>query len=360
MVLRLAMLVALLLAAPAAAQAAPGDLDRSFAGDGATVLPSRGISFAIGAQLRPDGRLVVAQSADLLQLSASGRLDRAFRAAAAAFYFLRVEAGPLVDGAGRTRVVAYAGGEAPGLALARALPSGAPDLAFGPEGSRRLATPPGQFFQVQAITDARGRFVLCGSYADAGVTRSYVSRFSDDGELDRGFGFGGVLRGVRDSRASAVVTRSGGGLEYTEYRAFPGKRRGGSTARRTVRDDGSLVREVPVSDRPPVRRRARLRDLRPVATDRRGRSILIGARGRDGRVPVGRLRPGGRVDRRFGDRGLARVPFGRRRGLRVVGGSIARVLVRPNGRILLAGTVDEYGETELDERPYLALTQLEG
>ena len=350
MALRFAMLAALLLVAPAAAQADPGDLDRSFAGDGTIVMAARGTSFVIGAELRPDGRAVVATSGGLEQFSPSGRLDPAFGTAADAFGLGRVEAGPLLDAAGRTRLITYADSGSPGLGIARVLPSGAPDKEFGIEGRRRLATPPGQFFQVDAVVDARGRIVLGGSYADAGVTRSYISRFSAEGELDRGFGIHGVVRGGRDSRASGLVALRDGRLVYSEYRNLPGP--GGRTLRRTLREDGSLLREETARPRP--------RGSRPVATDRRGRTVVIGGRGRDGRISVGRLRPDGRPDRHFGDRGVARVPFGRRRGLRVVEHDVRRVLVRPDGRILLVGTVYEFGESVLDERPYLALTQLEG
>ncbi|MEA2353383.1 MAG: hypothetical protein QOJ14_1797 [Thermoleophilaceae bacterium] len=243
------------------AQARPGDLDRSFGGGVVDILPGEAPYGEDGTAIarQPDGRVVVAGTA------------------------------------------ALHGGEA--IALVRLRRGGRPDKGFGNGGIvlTQLSTSGGGASAVALQRD--GRIVVTGTTSDNAANRQYLvtARYLKDGRLDESFGQHGsvlALPGGNNGYGRDVIVQPNG-------RILVGS---GDTS-----TGWTLVRY--------------LADGRPdesfgdhgVSLLNAGGQFLSMARRRDGRVnlaggsvgypaQVARIGAGGRLDKTFGDGGLARVP----------------------------------------------------
>jgi uncharacterized delta-60 repeat protein len=196
----------------AGAQAAPGDLDPTFSGDGkqTTDLPL-GLSNAAATVLQPDGKIIAVgtdrahDSAALARYNTDGSLDTTFSG----------------DGKQRTRgfsatgvalqsngkIVAVGGG----FTLARYNPDGSLDPSFSGDG---LQTTPFAYSSVAAVAiQDDGKIVVVGGTGGEGRFRDFaIARYNPNGSLDTSFSGDGKQRtdlGGSDA-AEAVVLQDDG------------------------------------------------------------------------------------------------------------------------------------------------------
>ena len=143
----------------------------------------------------------------------------------------------------------------------------------------------------------------CGGEA-GGPMSTFVARLLADGSLDRSFANRGVRvtgdcasAGVAEWRDGKIVHRHG----HRHRRILLRRRHEGrpAHARRSARPPASAGTAASTS----VPRRGRQPPVRVSAIDGRRRIIVAGAAGRH--VGVARITPAGRLDRSFGDDGLA-------------------------------------------------------
>jgi uncharacterized delta-60 repeat protein len=222
---------------PLSAQAAPGDLDTSFSGDG-TAGFSRGRldlqSAGVVPVVQPDGKIVLvgnaASTMSLLAISRirpDGTLDRGFGDAGHVFVgagLFSIVTGATMQG---DRIVVVggiqtSGGSPPDTLVARFLSDGRPDTSFGPNGVRVLDIG-GVDYASSVVAAADGSLLVAGS----SDTDAYIAEVTDAGALDASFGVGGVRRVatgqplVSDIRPDIAVTPSGAVIVFTDLGYAP-------------------------------------------------------------------------------------------------------------------------------------------
>jgi uncharacterized delta-60 repeat protein len=210
--MRALILAASLALAPSghAAAAQPGDLDRSFGGDGRvrTVLAG-GAATVAGVAVTDKGRILVAATAGkrralVLRYLPDGRLDRSFAAGGMAVLSPAEDVAlndMVVDGAGRVVLGGSLGSRgAKDAALWRFLPSGVLDSGFGSGGTARVDLGGAEGEEVRGLAaQADGRPVAA---VDIMEPRPFhrndlaVVRLLPGGDLDSSFGEQGVTRVV--------------------------------------------------------------------------------------------------------------------------------------------------------------------
>jgi uncharacterized delta-60 repeat protein len=242
-----------------------------------------------------------------------------------------------------------AGSSGPDVFLASISPSGALDPGFGAGGIVAEREPLPSRGSVEAVAvDGQGRILVAGA-TEAGATKSpgdgVLVRTLPDGRLDPGFGGGrGYLEipfeasdiAVEQERA-VVLDRNGRWLT----RVTPSGEIDSSFG------EGGIVLPAGVLGLPRL-------GLRSVAALPGGGLLAAGSLVLAGvpRMAVVRLHADGSVDRSFGRKGIAVRGFGRGRPC-----SASKVLVQPDGRILLAGYVGRRGK-EASESSAFALMRL--
>jgi uncharacterized delta-60 repeat protein len=349
---RLAILLLLcLLATPAAALARAGDNDPSFASDGRTAFTVGAASAQIGGiAVRPDRRAVVAgtallpddsgAAASVSQLGAGGPLDQSFGQAGTAFAdpvsTTRVQpAGMALAPDGSTVVAMTVTNPATGhleVHVVRVRADGTTDPAFGSDGVAVLDFFDGNVQGSDVAIDGAGRILVAASTERDGRRYASAFRLLPDGQLDPRFAGGRV---DLDSRAfaGAILPRPGGGviLAGGTLRSY------GNVAVVETDDRGRRVDAFAGG-----RSNTRLVDRTRSGTGARdmvfgpGGTLLVAAAvhpkgGRD-RLAVVRLTRYGRLDRRFGNRGI----FTAGTSARPL--TVQRMARDPRGRIVLAGS----------------------
>ena len=248
----------------------------------------------VGLRAADDGRLLAVGSGRRgettgvvsARFSADGQLDTTFGADGIAF--AEVDAPLLLSGvvdADGAAVVA-GGRDVPGSFLeldpivVRVTAAGALDTSFGDGGVRSFETGSPLALVQGLLRDASGRLVATGLGLDfaTGSGEMVVARLSSGGDLDAGFGAGGVVR----TTANRAIAQGGRGA---------------------LQADGKVL-------------------VAGVAGD-------LG--GVNGDLVVVRLTAGGALDPTFGDGGIASVDFGQEEA----GNALALV---PTGEIVVGGT----------------------
>ncbi len=311
------------------------------------------------------------------------------------------------------------------LALVRLLPSGALDPAFGDKGRRAVPPLSAESTSITDLErDARGRLWLAGGIGRGSGRRGYVARFGPDGTPDPAFGKAGIATFASATATTQLLIRRGAPVIAAETVRRRPPRTPASMQLRALRDTGATDRSFGRAGLATGRagghqllaassiargprgsvlvagpaRRAGTRTTRPwtfvarflsrgrpdrrfgsgglarlpaggssypaVASDRRGRVVVAGTPpdGPAEDVAVQRLRANGRTDRRFGRRGITRFRPASRPGITIIAAEVAGVLIRGNGRIVVAGTGWDDDVEFRDDlgQPHLALTQLLG
>jgi uncharacterized delta-60 repeat protein len=198
-ILRSALIVALLatiFTSVPAAQAAPGNLDTTFAGftDDGTVFET-GIQTANSVALQPDGKTVVVGSTEtsnqlaVFRYLPNGQLDSSFDGDGKAIFpdmFVATDVALQSDG----RIVVGGRGNAAGFHLARLTPGGALDTSFNGDGwfkdtDIRL----GYLYAILVQRDSK--IVACGNGdSSSGGGDFAVTRYNANGSRDSSFGNG--------------------------------------------------------------------------------------------------------------------------------------------------------------------------
>jgi uncharacterized delta-60 repeat protein len=229
-----------------------------------------------------------------------------------------------VGGAGPSSSVAFIAALDPGGALQPGFGQGGLVTELRPQPSEQLGDP------AVEIGPGGRIYAAVSNSAGAGYAGPSVIRYLPDGELDRGFGEErGYVRSAAGEDATALaVDRAGGSVLLTNpnqvYRFTPD----GRVDPRFAAGERVLLRAAPAH-------------FRDVAIQPDGRILVAGTSswlGERGRMLVARLLPDGRLDPSFGHHGYAAVGCKRRSLCRAV-----RVLVRHDGRILLAGGATHQG-----------------
>jgi|GEM_PF-1218548 len=180
------------------------------------------------------------------------------------------------------------------------------------------------------IGPGRRIYAALSNSAGAGYAGPSVIRYLPDGRLDRSFGEEpGYVRSAAGEEATALaIDKAGGSVLLTNpnqvYRFTPE----GKIDPRFAAGERVLLRRAPAH-------------FRDVAIQPDGRILVAGTSswyGDRGRMLVARLLPNGRLDPGFGNHGYAAVGCKRRSQCRAV-----RVLLRHDGRILLAGGATHQG-----------------
>jgi uncharacterized delta-60 repeat protein len=339
----------LTLAFPAAASARAGDADPTFAAGGRTAFTVGAASAHVaGIAVRPDGRALIAGTAALpdggaatsaTQIEPAGALDLSFGTSGTAFAdpVATVDAQPAgvaLAPNGSAVVATTVTSPATGFQevhLVRMLANGTTDPAFGTDGVAVLDFFNGNVHGEDVAIDPLGRILVAASTERDG--RRYMSAFrlTPDGHRDPVFAGGRV---DLDSRAfaGAILPRPGGGAILA----------GG-----TLRSYGNVV-AVQVSDR--GRRldrfaggRAHVRLANHTRPGTGARDMVLGpdgtliiaslvrAQGARDRIAVVRLTSRGRLDTRFGYRGIFTA------GTNARPLTVQHMVRDGRGRLLLAG-----------------------
>jgi uncharacterized delta-60 repeat protein len=337
----------LAMALSAVAVAAPGDVDRTFGREGVVDIESPPpVDYAVPVDMvvRPDGGIYVLQAAQrcpgpagcvwealVSGFLSSGAVDHSFgadgtsKAIGPAGGFQLGERASLALGPDGRLVVAWTEGGK--LALARLDRNGGLDSSFGAGGTIRvdLGTP---LSGVRAAVGSDGKVIVAAEpepgYGGGAVL---IARYTVQGASDSTFndgspvvtslgsGFGGfAIAGagsvlVAGPRCCGVVGRAVHIARLDEAGAFDSSfGREGARFIDDVSDGASVGAVVPLEN---------------------GRIYVVGSGGGAGDAFVLRLRPNGKLDARFGHRGVA---YMRRSLLRVAG-----AVVDGAGRLLIFG-----------------------
>jgi uncharacterized delta-60 repeat protein len=201
----------------AGAQAAPGDLDPTFSGDGKqTTDIGLGVSGAAATVLQPDGKIVAVgmdrahDSAALARYNPDGSLDTSFSGDGKKLTTGYSATGVALQS--NDKIVAVGGG----FALARYNPDGSLDTSFSGDGKQ---TTPFAYSSVAAVAiQDDGKIVVVGGTGGEGQFKDFaLARYNPNGSLDRTFSGDGKQRtdmGGSDA-AQAVVVQDDGKIVVT-------------------------------------------------------------------------------------------------------------------------------------------------
>jgi uncharacterized delta-60 repeat protein len=307
-----------------------GSLDPSFGNNGLLITsPLRlAVDEATAVAPGPMGTIVAggraARRAVVARYRPDGRLDRRFGEQG---LVLASKLGFAEGGSRLSDLLRLPGGDVLASVVSRektavvALrPSGAPDLRFGRGG----VIDSSRFGAVTDLARSSG-----GSVLVAGMTakrcRPLVERFGPDGVRDRRFRAAPLPIRFFGSCSTRllVAARPGGG-------AFAITRRGSNPL--ALRPDGTVDSGFELSD---AAQRGLPRRIDAIAVDRHGAFLLGGTFAH--RLAVARITSRGRLDRRFGRRGMALREAGRE-------AQVTSLLVEASGRIVAAGTAHTCAE----------------
>lgn len=321
--------------------AAAGSVDQGFGAGGAVQTDLSLLDTGLDVLVQPDGKAITVGYADdegvVLRHRVDGTLDPAFgvggvvRSSPPAAFF---QAGVLqADG----RIVVVGSDAAlDDMVVFRYLPSGAPDPSFGAGGA--VATDLGGAAQAYAVAlQPDGKLVVAGRSAD----EIALARYLPNGDLDPAFGTGGTTTTLgpagNGGEASAlgilstgavvvggrVVTASGPSMFLARY--TPGGFLDGSFG------SGGWVADADT----------RLTNLTSLVVQPGDRVVVAGATG-EGHAPVqslARYSAGGSLDATFGTGGSASTPVG-------VASTTEDVAVDGAGRLLTVGAVRYSGDLD--------------
>ena len=356
--------LALALAWPAAVAAAPGDLDRSFSGDGRQTTGfanGAGDDVAVDMALQRDGRIVMSGRSDqgstgfdfaLARFRPNGALDTSFsgdgRQTTPFGTGTSFGSANAVTIQRDARIVAAGSGLPTGttgidFALARYKPNGSLDRSFSGDGKQTTAFENGAGLDGALVvtTQRDGKLVVAGRTARSGAQNLDfgIARYNRNGSLDRTFAGDGRQvvafgNGAGNDSPLGVAVQDDGKIVVAGDSAQPGS--GQDFALVRLKRNGTLDRRFGNGGR----RTTDFAGGDDAATDLRiqpnGRLVLAGqseqgAMGTD--YALARYRPNGTLDRTFGGDGRATLDF----GSNPAGDFSNGLALQRNGKIVVGG-----------------------
>lgn len=327
----------------APAQPFPGPLDPSFGGDGIVTTTVGSIAEANGVVVQPDGKIVVAGQAQssflVARYNSDGGLDLGFGTGGVVTTpigsgYAQVN-GIVLQSDGKIVAAGYAtnGGDWD-FAVARYDEYGNLDSGFGTGGVVTTSIGSSNDEAYAVALQADGRIVVAG-YSNSGGDYDFtVMRYGSDGALDGGFGTGGVVTthiGTDSDYGRGLTIQPNGRILVVGW-SYQGSDRMLSLVRYTgagVLDNGfGTSGVVTTSIGPDTKGYA-------VALQSGGRIVVAGqsqSPGGDDDFALLRYDSGGSLDTTFGNNGLVTTSFG------TSDDRIQAVVVRPDDRIVAAGS----------------------
>ncbi|HXF00954.1 MAG TPA: hypothetical protein VN458_11490 [Solirubrobacterales bacterium] len=324
----------------ASAQAAPGDLDATFSGDGKQRTDfGVGISRAAATAIQPDGKIVAvgtqfsSQDWDfaLARYNPNGTLDTSFSGdgkLTTDFGGSDVANGVALQGDGK--IVAVGGGNGD-FALARYNLNGTLDSSFSGDGKQTTDFGSNGDQASEVALQANGKIIAVGGKGPAGFddTTFALARFNPSGTLDTSFSgdgrqttnFGETFRGDRangvalqgDGKIVAVGNGDGGdNQDFALARYNPS-----GTLDTSFSGDGKLTTDFGGSEA-----------ANGVALQGDGKIVVVGVGGTSS-FALARYNPNGSLDPSFSGDGKQKTDFG--------GGEATGVAIQGNGKIVAVG-----------------------
>jgi uncharacterized delta-60 repeat protein len=307
-------LALLLVALPGHAQAAPGDLDPSFDGDGMRTFGANAGDAATSVLVQPDGRLVLAGYGDtnfaVARLHPDGISDLSFDGGMTGADFGDFDFGnaAALQSDGKI-VVAGSTGANQDIAVARFNADGSLDASFDPggtDGPGKKVFGYGGFDVADAVlVQPNGKIVVAGTgNGDIAVTRlnpdgSFDASFDGDGTA--GADLGGPDRGLAAALQpdGKIVVAGSAGDDDVGVARFNPAGPANATLDATFGGNGTKRFGYGGDDA-----------AHAVLVQPDGRIALVGDGGPDRKIAVTRLSPNGSFDDGFGDRGTVWIDFG--------------------------------------------------
>jgi uncharacterized delta-60 repeat protein len=340
---------------PSRADARPGALDPTFSGDGIAYTGfgpgGEDAGNAWGIAVQDDRKIVIAgnqqrndNDVGLARFRPDGALDPSFGDAGTALidFGSRFDyaADVAVDASGRIVFVGGISALDDQAAVGRLMPDGALDSSFGAGGTEVLsvAGPPPEQAQAYAVAiQPDGKIVIAGETYTGYPWRGpgFVARLKPDGDLDPGFGDGGVktidfhdFPGDSEVRDLVIDARGRIALAVTVARTrSTASNPHPAVARLTA--SGHYDRAFSGDGRKAFFDRAG--DLNSIAATRGG-GLVAGGAGIGGPLLVARFRPDGRLDDRFASDGI-KLTDAHVRDL--ASGEVTAVALQSDGKVLL-------------------------
>ena len=311
----------------------PGDLDRSFDGDGRRVIAGEGADRGNAVAIQPDGRIVVAggggpeTALTVTRLNADGSLDstldgdgtrRVDLGGDETANAVAVQADGRIVLAGSTSIGAN-------VLVARLRADGTPDPTFGPGGVRIIDY--GGTDSAQAVAVQGDGKILLGGTGGRGAAMM-LTRLLSDGTPDTGFdgdGTAGVNLSPQTDAVFGMARQRDGRVLVAGSTGSPSD---GAVVRFTR--DGAIDGQFGIAGTRVIDRGG-ADVIRAIALQADGRVVVAGRGGPRGSLVVSRLGADGTLDRRFGGDGSTGFPTRR--------GEIANGMgVQRDGRIVVVGT----------------------
>ena len=322
-----------------------GSLDHTFSGDGVKRTSFAGDGYAWSVALLPDGDIVAGgQGAPpqggpsnflIVRFNADGTLDRGFSADGKAQTHFGTQSSAMIDLAvqpdGKIVGVGYTCCDDPRFALARYMPDGSLDPAFGNGG--RLTTQFGQFATASGVAVLPGGKIMVSGERDN--THGAVARYLPDGTLDTSFGGngraitpnlnyeGGDLAISSDGSAILSGTLHGSSTNHIALTRFTPD----GTFDTSFGTNGLAVAQIPES----------AEGDGTVAIQPDGKIVATGSRDLSNAFTAARWNADGTPDADFGDSGAASASFHSGRS-----NSVGLTLT-PDGGILTGGLAGSGG-----------------
>ncbi|MEU7121501.1 calcium-binding protein [Streptomyces zaomyceticus] len=348
--------MALVLALPGTALAAPGDLDATFGPDGRVTTPVTGYAEGHDIARQSDGRLVVAGVSEagfaLARYDTNGVLDSTFSgdgivtsdfgggAATANAVAIQPSDGKIVV-VGTTEVIAEEGGGCCFFSVARYNTDGSLDTGFGSGGLVRVQEFGGSADGADVAVQPDGRIVAVGKGAGGGFA---LVRLGTDGSLDPTLGGdgavvagftptspqdgGGIARGMALQPDGKIVVVGYVGNTAFDFGVARYHANGGLDT--TFSGDGTVTADFGGTE-----------FGNAVAVQSDGRIVAAGSGGAG--FAVLRYNADGTPDAGFGGGGRTSV------NAPGDGGIAYGMALQPNGKIVLAGRADDPNSTEAND-----------
>jgi uncharacterized delta-60 repeat protein len=324
---------AILLAMTAgAAGAAPGDPDPSFGGDGRKTFDAGGYDHAEAVLVQPDGKLLIAGSADydlsVTRLNRDGSVDPAFGTAGIRkvdFGAYEVGHSLVLQPDGRILVAGYTASNGGDGVVVRLNADGSLDDTFDGDGRKRVGTSAYDFAN-EVLVQTNGRIVVVG------VSNNDVAawRLNPDGSPDVAFdGDGAAFVDFGAAEAGwAAALQADGRIVVAGYAS-----ENGDFAVVRFNAGGSLDTSFSFDGRNTVNFGGA--DLaKAVLVQANGRIVVAGWTWNGGDAALARLNVDGSLDPTFDGDGKATI------GDAATSSAADAVLLQPDGRLVATGYVD--------------------